>query len=94
MLIDTWKPGDKFEPNFFSRDAPPIPLYCSLYSPESLLDLVLSFRRNLGENNIKKGKQTFFEWTTELWAGESMEVFLQEAWDLTWSLKNGSELVS
>ena len=55
MLIGTWKPGGIFEPNF-STDGPPIPLYCSPYSPESLLDMDHSFRRNLGENDVKGGE--------------------------------------
>lgn len=40
----------------FFADVAPAPLYSSLCSLESLLDLDLSFRRNWGENNIKNGE--------------------------------------
>lgn len=93
VLIGIWKPGDMFEPNF-CRDGPPIPLYCSPHSPESLLDLDLSLRRNLGENNIKKGETNTY-WMNQWVVGWRDQGRLPEGGTgLIWSCKNGCMLVS
>lgn len=80
------------EPIFFSRDGPPAPLYCPLYSLESLLDLDLSFRRNLGEKNIKNG-ETSICWMNQWVVGYRNQGKLPARMGMNWLVEENRSWV-